>query len=267
MVHRPKTLIDRHRSDSLRPILHHHIPKTAGTAVKEMLSKTFEPMEVMPAGWFKHGDSKALRHGSCFERFRFVSAHANLIGDVPGEWVAFTLVRNPIARVASLCDDWARLTDADLEHLEGDNKKTKIMARALSVSDMVTLDTKLASQNLRNGMVKSLLGRSSVKTADIDLSPEWAAREALTRCMKSLTFIGEVERFNESMSALKKLTNRPLPKPIVRNQTRIGPRQFTESDRAVLAEVNQADLIFYGLVKEQLSLHGGDLKSWRISSS
>ena len=260
-------LADQNRPCKFSGVLHHHIPKTAGTSVKKMISDAFEPGEVMPTGWFSSNNKLPNRHRVCFDTYKFISVHANLIGEAPEEWFAFTLLRNPISRVVSLCADWATLTDADLKNLDEENRETKKMARVLSAADMVSVDSKQASQNLRNGMVKSVLARSNITAEAIDDSPEWAATRALARCTETLNFIGEVERLEQSMSELQEMLQIRLPKLQIINRSSAPRSPLTGSEQNALTDANQADLMFYSLARKQLSVHGNRVSLWGQDSS
>lgn len=258
-----KERADQNRHNTFSGVLHHHIPKTAGTSVKKLISEAFRPGEVMPAGWFSRNNKLPHRHRVCFDKYKLISVHANLIDEVPKEWFAFTLLRDPIRRVVSLCSDWASLTDADLKSLDEENRETKKLARILSAAEMLSVDSKQASQNLRNGMVKSVLARSNITAAAIDDAPEWAAKKALARCIETLNFIGEVEQLEASMSELQEMLQLRLPKLQIINRSNAPPRPLTGSEQKALTDANQADLMFYSMARKQLSVHGNRVSLWR----
>jgi hypothetical protein len=79
-----------------------HIPMTGGSTLHEQISKSFEPAEIYPHRFLR------LKGGAAEEmdRYRFFSGYfsPNDIRRIPGAKYVFTVLRDPVERLRSLCN-------------------------------------------------------------------------------------------------------------------------------------------------------------------
>lgn len=234
------------------PILHHHIPKTAGTSFNALLDAHFPQNEIMPKGWIQKRKSELgptvqseeiFREG--FETFRLIHVHANMLKEKPEHWLAVTFLRDPVERVVSQIADWAGLADDDLASLGEENQEIKKRARTWNPEQILDENNQVSSRHLINGMCKSLLaGWYSLKELN-KKSTDALAEEALDVLCDNISFFGFVENLKADLDQFKKLSGVKTHRMNRKNKGTSHSSRNNPQLRKAIESKNQADLMLY----------------------
>lgn len=232
-------------------VLHHHIPKTAGTSFNSLLDSMYPSDKIMPKRWLQSvSDDPNIgknRHAEAFQRFRLIHAHTNLLTEVPEDWIVVTFLRPPVRRVVSVVSDWARLEDKDVAGLPNHNREVKKQARSASIGDLLDIDAPLVRQHLCNGMCKSLLSRIYTGSNIDTMSDEELADAALEILHGHMNFVGDAANFDKWLNVFSsEVYGRAFPE---RTDNRSGAASRYESldaeERKKIEAFNTADLALY----------------------
>ncbi|MEL7642363.1 MAG: sulfotransferase family 2 domain-containing protein [Solidesulfovibrio sp.] len=231
------------------PIIHMHIPKTAGSTTTTMLLQSFRDDEVFLCGNNKfnlnHYQSNIYFTSLPDEekaRYKFIAGHVEfaLIQSYPAPHFSFTFLRNPISRINSM---YFYIKQNPRHHLH-----------ALLVNDNVSMEAfcrlKLWHE-LDNGMCRRLSGLAdAVPYGQCDNAVLERAKYNLTN---NISFFGLQERFNESifllLYSLDDLSSLEYRR---QNTTKVkkNDRSLTDSEHEALTECNQYDLQLYEYARE-----------------
>ncbi|MGM0543976.1 MAG: hypothetical protein ACQERP_08895 [Pseudomonadota bacterium] len=246
-----KKLDNRFGRNSNVQVLHHHIPKTAGTTFNSLLDSLYPSDKIMPKRWLQSvSDDPNIgknRHVVAFQRFRLIHAHTNLLPEVPEDWIVVTFLRPPVRRVVSVVSDWARLEDKDVAGLPNHNREVKQQARSASIGDLLDIDAPLVRQHLCNGMCKSLLSRIYTGAAIDAMNDEELTNCALAVLRSRMDFVGDAVRFDEWLNVFSsEVYGRTFPE---RTDNRSGAASRYEAldseERKKIEAFNTADLALY----------------------
>lgn len=254
---------DRLNGRKIPKILHHHIPKTAGTSFNQALNTYYKKDRIMPKRWLSKERDRANPYEQAFQDFDLVYVHTNLLEEVPESWFVVSLIRHPVDRVVSLCADWARLKDDDLKELSEPNQRIKTLARTKAPSELFEYDTHLVNEHLKNGMVKSILGRTRIKDSIDQFSPQELAELALKRVEKKIDFMCDVTDLKKALPEMAKelgITRLTIPHL---NKTQSTKREFETTEIRTIEAENQADMIFYQKCNELIQKKGFLTAKWQ----
>ncbi len=226
------------RSVQTRTLLFMHIPKTAGTALRETMLNNYRQSEVAylypdPPG-FPVRDLRDLPLGQR-GRFRFVVGHFQygIHDQIPNQCSYFTVVRNPVARVASHY------------HYLVQHRDPLVFSNGHLRSLKETLEARLTA-NLDNLMVRCFAG-----VDEKDFPPGSIDSEvydvALRHAKTGFIYIGQQERLPEAYSFLKKKFRWTwdMP-PEVMNRGSYGTGEcLGESDAEAISRSNAWDCQLY----------------------
>lgn len=248
----------------LPPILHHHIPKTAGTSFNAFLDSLYDTDQILP----KRGLNKISKQPgfeSVFKQNRLIHVHTNLLSEVPDDWLVVTFLRPAERRAVSLVRDWARLNDEDLQELPKNNREIKQLARYASLSEVLNQDNHLVRQHLHNGMCKSLLSRMYTPQYINQLDNLKLAQAAYQVIKLKIDFVGDATDYTKSLALFCQKLGIKKPKIKTLNKTDSAKVLSTmkPEDKKLLTDFNIADSLLYEFVSDEIKLHGHNPQNWQ----
>ena len=214
-----------------------HIPKTAGTSLREMLQRAKPRAACFPEGWRlmlnrgRYPSEERILRAARAGHFRFVAAHLPYaFAQQAGRLQCWVMVRNPVERAISNLHHFQRHSprhrDMDLETLA---RRKSIVANHLA---------DLQCQFLQDAVDPDAPFRATLKPPTIDLA---SALENLERC----EFIGITERFHESIRLAEHTAGLKLPGTKHVNRRPAGAEPFPGKLLERLRALNEADQILY----------------------
>ena len=222
-----------------------HIPKTAGTSLRELLSCRFAPADIL-ALLRSDGREERAQQLAGVGRYRFVHGHVPyaLVDRFPRRPFVVTLLRDPLDRAVSAFYDMRRqartlaLTDAGL----GRPARARDYAAAarMSLAEFVRDAPPAASRHLGNLQV-SFLASGDVNerfeySDDYRISISRADLERAKAHLAACEFVGITERMVESIELLAyALTTAPLGEVSSANRTPGRPSIAELDDDTVAA--------------------------------
>lgn len=248
----------------LPPILHHHIPKTAGTSFNAFLDSLYDTDQILP----KRGLNKISKQPgfeSVFKQNRLIHVHTNLLSEVPDDWLVVTFLRPAERRAVSLVRDWARLNDEDLQELPKNNREIKQLARHASISEVLNQDNHLVRQHLHNGMCKSLLSRMYTPHYINQLDNLKLAQAAYQVIKLKIDFVGDATDYTKSLASFCQTLGIKKPKQKTLNKTdssRVFSR-LKSMDKKAIQDSNIADFLLYEFAFEQIKAYGHNPRKWQ----
>ena len=260
------------------PLVFLHIQRCGGTTLTNLLDLHFRNDQILKANLL-HGEQGRIlgisgHTGTPFElddgvaNYRLIAGHSNF-GDLDAiltNPVYVTMLRDPIQRVVSLYRYWK---SHRLDYIEKHGLRGPLLAKRLSLEELVQSDEPEALYNVHNGMARQLVNHL---IAPIDLSDEeWLKRagENLDR----FTFVGISELYDLSVNLLcESLGWSPVTRLDTANtyaQTFGSPEQFeaipdevlTPQTAAVIIERNWIDLQLYQRALRRLGRRFGQSTS------
>lgn len=244
-----------------RALLFLHVPKAAGTSLRELLRRRFPPEDVLGIHHLNvENDQPAISSG----RYRFVGGH---IPYAIAEWFPkfpfiFMLLREPVDRAVSTFhymkqaqeDVCRRAQEGKLSVATGEDF---IKASTMTLHDYVRQEPDAAARHMGNLQVE-MLSRQQAQKA---LWPERSAAASVTAedleiaktRLASLDAFGLVERLPESIEYLAHaLRTRPFDPVSWSNQTLSRPQveELDPETRALIEEMTFYDRQLYAFAAE-----------------
>ena len=229
--------------DAVR-IIFRHIPKTAGTSMKEVIYRNVGEDAIRDFG----GDTQALVQAFLdlpqHERDRYLWYIGNLAGDfhehlaVPATYVA--MIRRPEKRVVSLYKHISRRKD---------NRDHAAVA-AMSLTEFLKSYPK---HQVENNYVRRFVPQGSGLSHDMDVE-ERHLDMAIQAIDKQYLLVGLVERFPETAALCGRVFGFPNTEPVTKNvavgHVRLSNDELAEAT-AWFNERNAFDHRFYQAVAER----------------
>ncbi len=182
---------------SHRPIIFLHIPKTAGTTIRHLLSLGFGRDEVLDLDLTRPREVELWQtlSGETLRRYRLIAGHFRydfIVAKVPQGRI-FTFLRDPIERCLSL---FPFLKERAARGMLATPERNELM-RGISFEEFVFSDHELVQQQRDNPHIRFLGG--------LPCPPERSPEEMLALAKQRLAamdFFGIVEQMPESISML-----------------------------------------------------------------
>lgn len=242
-------------TDVRPPLVHIHISKTAGTAIRELFQSHYEPAAVFKVEalaiprairrYLQLGaeDRRRIAYVTGFMPFGFHAA----VGDQPRY---FTMLRHPVDRVISHYHYVKRNTRALLHE--------PLMREGATLQDYVT--TFSGSSFVNNGHVRYLGAR---KMHPVEHPSEHALERAEERLLETYVTFGLVERFDDSLRMLAEAAPW-IPSTFERvnaNPEEAPAEAVDPATRDLIAETNSLDMDLYEKARSEFEARAESLRS------
>lgn len=221
-----------------------HIPKTAGTSLRQVFQQQYPPPELVelypPLGRERLDQGRAeLEAGG-----RVVYGHLNFgihqVLGVSGQYV--TLLRDPVDRVISFFSHNLRNPDAAYHEM---------LAAGMDLHEFIE---RRVTFETNNHMTRILAGHTGLEYMDDDQVLE----QALHNLREHFLFAGISERFDDSLRSMARCLGwtRPLPPqtPRVNVSPRSGISGLGAETRSLIERENRLDRLLYQAVVDRLEL-------------
>ena len=226
-----------------RKVVFLHIPKTAGTSVKEFFYQFFSADEICP-DW----DELALRKNLTqnIDKYRFFHGHFNyeVLKSFPDNTIVFTFLRSPIQQLLSSYHYARTLSDGHIQALAAEARVSALAARSLPLREYLARADAHIAQMLTNIQTRKLANSSNYRI--IDANWPWLVEKAIANS-ETFDFVGLVERIDTDIARLVSkfdLTPRhPLEK---RNASRSEQADVDKETRHLAEGFISADNLLYG---------------------
>jgi hypothetical protein len=219
-----------------------HIPKTAGTALKEYLLRQFAPEEICPASSWR--EQEAVPPGT----FRLVSGHFFDVGEL---FVAtphvLTILRDPVSRSLS---EYGQLKSDPTHDPE---LHAYIAEERLSFSEFMRSEAGM--HHLRDYQSRHLVAnlgpsrsRDQRRLGDLAFMPSGDLLEAALDSLHSLAVLGVAERLSEFQALVAYTFGWKIARPLARvnvNPDRPKEAGLAEDDLQFLRELTTIDAQLY----------------------
>ena len=250
-------------------LLFAHIPKTAGSSLRDALGQLYLPDERLYL--YDEETLEGAVHPAEFggvpeeERahLRFIAGHFyfDLYQQVPQESRYITAVRDPIDRVASLYFHYRRVAGITAETRDGSEGRL-ILEEGLSLDEW---GFGLERIEIDNDMVRHVSARRGVEfgtCTDDMLDDALEHVEQLAACVLI------VERMRESVRMLESVLGVRLPRMRRQNvNEQRSPIGALDPDMvARVRELNRLDEVFYHEMNERLDALGAGRRRWSLRS-
>lgn len=229
----------RSKKDSLSKIFFLHLPKTAGTSLKKVVTDQYPFHRCVliyshDPGFYHSIKNRVTRADVVFGHI-FYGIH-NVFG-VEGKYVTF--LRNPIDRVVSFYNHQLVHNDSNY-HME--------VKAGMSLLSMLESEQ---YHQLNNHMVRLISGYQGTE----QIHSEDILRNALAVIEKDFTFVGLIEKMASSMSLLR--GELKWKKSITFPRLNVAPsKSYLQIDSVTteaIIEYNKLDILLYQWVEKQLS--------------
>lgn len=238
-------------------VLFHHIPKTAGSTLRGILSSMFDPNEVCPA---ETVDELTSLSANEFEKYRFYAGHFSYgaINKYLSDAIWLTFLREPNERVISqyhnhvnderIPEDWKRRIDQN-----PDWKDYKNTIEGMSLEDWVLSENQWANSITCNRQIQAFLPQSTrINVKDWAVYDVELVKIAKKNLKERFHFLGIQEYFDLSFT-LFSLTFGLLPMNSsdgfttnTNQQKKFGSRyEIDDSLSEIIASRNKMDWELY----------------------
>jgi Sulfotransferase family len=230
-----------------------HIPKTAGTAIRERMSELYCDL-AFPA---LTTEGYAATSDEDLARYRFFAGHPYRRdwSRLPADTKVFTVLRDPVARAISLYKYWHVV---DATSVESRGPRFALMVDALRVAKTRPIEEFLQSDNpfivlnLRSAYASQLVPSVMVHECHISGAPSVAAFEAAVAQLFALDAVLTTERLGETFPrAMERLALSGIDVRL--NRRNVSAIQL-ECDRPRLEEimrlVSPVDYQLYAVARE-----------------
>jgi hypothetical protein len=263
-----------------------HVPKTAGTSLRELLACRFAPTDILA---FERSDSPELRSEALasVDRYRFVHGHVPyaLVDRFKRRPFVVTLLRDPLNRAVSAFHYMQRQAPAMARAVK-DGRVSAARARdyaasgRMSIGDFVRREPLAASRHLGN-LQAWLLATPNVNERfeyrdDYRVSVSGSDLERAKEHLAACDAVGLTERMSESMDVLaRSLRTRPFGELSTANRRPAGPAidALDAGTTAALVDLTAHDRELYRFacrlfeerrrtMMQQLPLLGADRPGW-----
>lgn len=238
----------------MKKIFFNHIPKTAGTTFYEYISRFYKESEIYPKSSLGGYEAITNFNEVISDDIKFIASHKNFREDLDDSWNIITFVRDPRERLLSLYNHWKSWTNEEIDSAPTDDdvKNLKKSFKDKSLVEILKLEDELINFHFINGLSKNLI---PINKHHLINNENKLLKEAKKQLDK-MSFIGVVERFEESQFLFEYLFNLPHEKNLEKLNERTYDFTFTkdeedEIDRAIAVDIEIYD---YALKKFQESL-------------
>lgn len=225
-----------------RPFFFLHIPKTAGTTLTELFWRCFRSNDVVRL----HDGGSSADVENAVEKYLCISGHIpfSSLESSLDRVSSFTLLRDPISRVASLYNFWRRFDEA---LYKGKPAQVNVIhAKRLTLAELTECRHPLIKNEVANGMCKMLLsGGASGCCPATDAELFAAAKRNLDR----MNF-GVVEELDKSLELLQGAAGLEVHDRVMLNTSsnEVAIR-LTEPDIKAIMNVNLADIMLFNYAR------------------
>lgn len=214
-----------------------HIPKTAGVSVRSLVAERHPGLRCgfvyKPVDQLTDREIRRLRVAEVVYGHYSFGFH-NQLG-VDGRYVTF--VREPVARVLSMFDQFSKVDDNPFYRRISDGE---------TLADLIESG---ASEMLNNHMTRILAG-------PVDPAPSndpAMLTAALRNVEDAFDAVGVVERMGESIVAVAEVLRWPdVPTPGYENRSSHAAREVDPALRRIIEDANRLDLELYQLMADRL---------------
>ncbi|MEQ8767263.1 MAG: sulfotransferase family 2 domain-containing protein [Planctomycetota bacterium] len=252
MAQRSQSVSPRARALAGEPVLFLHMPRTAGTTLRSLTQRQYEPNQVFSL-YTELTSDRIERIHECppawLEQVSLVLGHFRfgLHERLPGQPVYFTMLRDPVDRVISDYHYILSNPDHAYHHL--------VKGRGLSLEDFVRSED---FHFTHNGQARGLAGLGAVRDRSQLPSDERAAiwQTAMSNLEEHFVFLGLTEEFDKSILIFQDRLGWKTPYYEVKNVNTSRPRRdpVPESVRSLIAEANAIDIELYRWAKQQFDI-------------
>jgi hypothetical protein len=222
-----------------------HIPKCGGSTLHSILERFYKPEEIFDIEVIDHlrlntDDFIALSSVEK-ERIRLLKGHMwfGLHEQFSSKSEYISFMRNPVDRIISYYYYVKRRPKHRLYQLG-------LFRDDLSLYDFVTT---IDQKDVNNGQIRFISG--------IDDQEELMLEKAMANIDQHFSFVGTLEKYNESLVALQKMYKWPTPYYKIANRTINRPMQNDIDEKTISAirELNHGDIALYEQVNSTLTKH------------
>lgn len=236
-----------------------HIPKTAGTTLTAYVDDRFAVNQILPrsllgrnALYVRPQDLRGRE--SELTQFDLVRGHFGFPiwrEFFPGHTLV-TMLREPVARVVSLYNDWRTKSAENLAGAPPAESELARLARQLPLGEFLKQPHPLIPRLFANGQARQLAGFVDEQHDDAELL--LLATEHLRQC----ALVGLTEFFDLSLACLARMFNWPAPLTVERLNTSASRGLGVEADaatRLLIESMNAVDEQVYRLGRKLFEQH------------
>ena len=247
-----------------------HIPKTAGTSVREYFEWCYMPRHIC-AGFSEVSISEALgREG---HSRRFYSGHVSFdyLDYFFHDYAWLTFLRDPVARTVSQYSNWVNLSSHQDRWLEGDGRgalsAAVVEAAALpGITEFVLAENPIIRGVSFNALTRNLIsGQFPTDAFEPDFYSEAMVEEALRNLTERFAFFGITERMNDSLELLGRNFSH-LPRLIERKNT-TERKVCTLDETEAIQRMTRMDIALYERASDVFAQRFESSSHWPAASS
>jgi hypothetical protein len=221
-----------------------HLPKCGGTTFHSILERMYLPKNILDINftdnvWLNKEEFDILSTKEKSE-LELIKGHIKygIHKFFPGKSEYITFLRDPVERIISFYFYVKRKPNHRLYEHNLFNDK-------MSLYDFTT---KLKDEDINNGQIRYISG--------IVDKEELMLEKALENIENHFSFVGTLEKFDESLIILQKMYNWSLPYYGVRNKTSDRPRFSNFDDKTIEAIKyhNSGDILLYEKIRKELEV-------------
>lgn len=219
-----------------------HIPKNGGTTLDSILDRIY-PAEnifnIQPISSHQLNDLAFMNlPKSEMEKIHLLKGHISFgIHDyMIRESKYITLLRNPEERIISF---YYFVLEQPNHRLYDQVKNGK-----MSLYDFAT---KIDQHDVNNAQIRAISG--------IDDQEDKMLKKAIENIERHFSFVGLVEKFNESLVLLQDIYQFPTPYYLFLNKTskRVSINEIDEKTRKAIQDLNKGDMKLYSIIEEKFN--------------
>lgn len=185
-------------------LVHLHVPKSGGTAVREWLERVLAPGLISPE---RHRLPAKLSadQAAGLAPYRVFSGHFDIVDadNFPGPQVRFTLLREPVEQLVSLYDFWRAFEPA---YAAENNLVEPPLAAAMTFDEFVGDPHPLLVPALDNTVVRTFAGL--IRTNDPIADPDAALAKAIG-VLESFDHVGHMRQVEDTADWLRSVLGLP----------------------------------------------------------
>ncbi len=239
-----------------------HIPKTAGTTLNAVLDQHYSADTILPSDYFGknalHVTHKEITDAKRTEFNSYQLIHGHFGGDILANYLpnhlSMTILRDPVARVVSLYNDWRTKSDYSYEHAIQPARELIEIARKFPIDEFLLCGHELADRQFKDGQARQLVSTLALH--------EPADAQAGCDRLDGMDLVGTTEMLEPTIHLLTQMMGwAPIANFASLNRSS-GPMKTDQLDsrtREIIHEFTQADQVVYR--------HAQKLISRRLSES
>ena len=225
-----------------------HIPKTAGTTLNALLDQHYSTDEILPKKLFKKNalhvtaEDFPEEQAKAFRSYKLIHGHFGgdiLAQHLPG-FRSMTILRDPVARVVSLYNDWRTKSDYSYEHAIEPARELIDIARKASIAEFLLCGHELADRQFKDGQARQLVSTLALH--------EPADAQAACDRLDSMDLVGTTEMLEPTIHLLTQMMGwAPIAgfASLNRSNGSVKADQLDSKTREIIHEFTQADQIVY----------------------